>query len=88
MARTGAELMCGFTRDVGWVESAAFETILLDALANGPRRDGAERRIGSAAWSAVAGYLGFRIVYANGREWPVQLTNFVDQWSGYSVLPW
>jgi hypothetical protein len=28
-----------------------------------------ERRMGSTAWAPLAAYLGFRIVYANGRTW-------------------
>jgi hypothetical protein len=65
---TGAALACGYTRTVNWVESAAFETILLDVLANSPRIDGTERALGSAQWAPLAAHLGFRIVYAN-RVW-------------------
>lgn len=66
---TGAALVCGFTREVDWVESAAFETVLLDVLANGQRHNAAEQRMGSAHWLPLAAYLGFRVIYANGREW-------------------
>lgn len=69
LAQTGAGLICGFTRDVDWVESAAFETVLLDVLVNGRRMNAAEMRMGSAHWAPLASYLGFRIVYANGRTW-------------------
>jgi hypothetical protein len=69
LAETGAALICGFTREVDWVESAAFETVLLDVLANGQRLNAAEMRMGSAHWAPLASYLGFRIVYANGRTW-------------------
>ncbi|GAA4455904.1 DUF6642 family protein [Phytohabitans houttuyneae] len=66
---TGAALICGYTRDIDWVESAAFETVALQILANGDRADAVERRMGSTAWAPLASYLGFRIVYANGRTW-------------------
>ena len=66
---TGASMICGYTRDVDWVESAAFETVALQILANGDRADAVERRMGSTAWAPLAAYLGFRIVYANGRTW-------------------
>jgi hypothetical protein len=69
LAETGAGLICGYTREVDWVESAAFETVLLDVLANGQRLNAAELRMGSAHWAPMASYLGFRIVYANGRTW-------------------
>ncbi|WBB82211.1 hypothetical protein O7606_13075 [Micromonospora sp. WMMD882] len=69
LAATGAALVCGFTRDVDWVESAAFETVLLDVLANGQQHNAAERRMGSAHWAPLASYLGFRVIYANGRAW-------------------
>ncbi len=66
---TGADLVCGDTREVNWVESAAFETVLLDVLANGQRRNAAELRMGSGPWAPLASYLGFRIVYGTGRTW-------------------
>nr|MDT0662280.1 DUF6642 family protein [Micromonospora sp. DSM 115978] len=69
LAETGAALICGFTRDVDWVESAAFETVLLDVLVNGRRLNAAEMRMGSVHWAPLASYLGFRIVYASGRTW-------------------
>ncbi|GAB7048208.1 hypothetical protein JCM9534A_33340 [Catenuloplanes indicus JCM 9534] len=45
LTTTGAAMVCGYTRSVGWVEAAAFETVLLDVLANSPRQDGAEQRL-------------------------------------------
>ncbi|MDT4987689.1 MAG: hypothetical protein QOI74_1783 [Micromonosporaceae bacterium] len=63
---TKASMLCGFTRYVDWVEAAAFETVVLDALANGKRADSTERLMRSARWSAFARHLGFRVVYANG----------------------
>lgn len=69
LAITGAAMICGYTRDVDWIESAAFETVVLNVLANGERNNAVEQRMGSAAWAPLAAYLGFRIVYANGRTW-------------------
>jgi hypothetical protein len=68
---TGAAMMCGYTRAVDWVQSAAFETVLLDVLANGQRSNSVELRMGSAQWAQLSAYLGFRIVYNNGRTWRV-----------------
>ncbi|GIF67708.1 hypothetical protein Ais01nite_57430 [Asanoa ishikariensis] len=64
---TGAAMLCGYTREVDWVESAAFELVLLDHLANGERVDAAERTMRSRRWAPLAEHLGFRIMYANGR---------------------
>jgi hypothetical protein len=66
---SGAAMVCGYTREVDWVDSAAFETVLLDVLANGALVNAAEKRMGSGPWRELAAYLGFRIVYANGRTW-------------------
>jgi len=64
---TGAAMICGFTRDVDWVESAAFELALLDCLVNGERVDAAERAMRSQRWAPLADHLGFRIYYPSGR---------------------
>ena len=40
---TGARIVAGFTKSVGWLESAAFDLLLLDALAYSRRRGDAER---------------------------------------------
>lgn len=66
---TGASMMCGYSRSVDWVESAAFETVLLDILATGRRHNSIELRMGTQQWAPLASYLGFRIVYANGKVW-------------------
>lgn len=65
--RTGASLICGYTKVVDWVEAAAFETVLLDRLVNGRRVDSAESTMRSARFAAFANHLGFRVVYRNGR---------------------
>lgn len=38
-AQTGAKAVCGYTRDVDWVESAAFDLLLLTSLLSGRRID-------------------------------------------------
>ncbi|GAA3510996.1 DUF6642 family protein [Actinocatenispora rupis] len=65
--RTGAALICGYTKTVDWVEAAAFETVLLDRLVNGKRVDSAESTMRSARFAAFADHLGFRVLYRNGR---------------------
>jgi hypothetical protein len=64
---TKAAMLCGFTKVIDWVESAAFETVVLNALVNGSRIDSAERLVHSTRWNSLAEHLGFRVVYANGR---------------------
>ncbi|MFC7276778.1 DUF6642 family protein [Paractinoplanes rhizophilus] len=70
---TGAAMVCGYTRNVDWVESAAFETVLLDVMVNSSRHDGAEQRLGSTRWAALAASLGFRVMYLNGKTWRPRL---------------
>ncbi|MFC8796910.1 DUF6642 family protein [Promicromonospora sp. NPDC057138] len=60
---TGAELLCGFTKSVKFVEAAAFETVLLDALVNGTRIDRVQQLAASKKWASLAADLGFTIVY-------------------------
>ncbi|WP_212844927.1 DUF6642 family protein [Catellatospora sp. IY07-71] len=66
--KTGAELACGFTVSVDWLESAAFDTVLLDLLANSTP-SAVSKRMASARWAPLAAHLGFSIVYAGGRSW-------------------
>lgn len=66
---TGAAMVCGYTKSIDWVESAAFETVLLDVLVNSPKHDGAQKRFGAGRWAPLAAYLGFKVVYADGRTW-------------------
>jgi hypothetical protein len=63
---TKADMLCGFTRYVDWVEAAAFETVVLNSLVNGKRADSTERLMHSSRWAAFSEHLGFRVVYANG----------------------
>jgi Family of unknown function (DUF6642) len=62
--QTGAELICGYTKEVDWAESAAFDTVLLAALAHGTQRALLTR----PHWQAVTTHLGFRILYSDGRR--------------------
>jgi hypothetical protein len=64
---TKAAMLCGFTKSIDWVESAAFETVVLNTLVNGGKIDSAERLMRSSRWTALSDHLGFRAVYANGR---------------------
>ncbi|MEV4416730.1 hypothetical protein [Catellatospora sp. NPDC049609] len=66
--QTGAELACGFTVSVDWLESAAFDTVLLDLLANSSA-SAVSKRMASARWAPLAAHLGFSIAYAGGRSW-------------------
>jgi hypothetical protein len=61
---TKAELVCGYTLPVEWVESSAFDTVLLAHLASGTQK----KFLHSPHWSAVIQRLGFRIVYSDGRR--------------------
>jgi len=64
---TKAAMLCGFTKAIDWVESAAFETVVLNALVNGGRVDSVGGLVRASRWGAPAGHLGVRVVYANGR---------------------
>lgn len=68
LRETKAAMLCGFTRDIDWIESAAFETVLLNSLVNGGRIDSVERLVKSSRWAPLAQHFGFRIVYQNGRS--------------------
>ncbi|MEV6637685.1 hypothetical protein AB0M54_43845 [Actinoplanes sp. NPDC051470] len=61
---TGATMLCGYTKQIDWIESAALETLVLDTLVNGGRVDSLERLMRSARWQALADHLGFRVIYA------------------------
>ncbi|SCL45920.1 hypothetical protein GA0070606_0886 [Micromonospora citrea] len=64
--RTGASMVCGFTKQIDWIESAAFETVILDRLVNSGKVNSVEQLASSARWAPLANHLGFRVVYANG----------------------
>lgn len=63
---TGASMVCGFTKQVDWIESAAFETVILDRLVNSGKVNSVEQLASSTRWAPLAHHLGFRVVYANG----------------------
>lgn len=63
------EMLCGFTKDIDWIESAAFETVVLNAMVNnGDRVNSVERLVKSPRWAPLARHLGFRIVYKSGKS--------------------
>ncbi|WFE65526.1 DUF6642 family protein [Micromonospora sp. WMMD714] len=66
LRETGAAMVCGFTKNVDWVESAAFETVLVERLVNGGSTYSAEALFRSARWAPMAQHLGFRAVYRHG----------------------
>ncbi|MEH1101913.1 hypothetical protein AB0I85_15185 [Micromonospora echinofusca] len=68
LRETKAAMLCGFTKDIDWIESAAFETVVLNNMVNGVRIDSVERLVKSPRWAPLAQHLGFRIVYPNGRS--------------------
>lgn len=66
LEQTGAALVCGFTRTIDWIESSAFDTVLVDRLANGRKANSVEQLVGSARWAPLAQHLGFRLFPRNG----------------------
>ena len=60
--RTRADAIVGFTRDVGWVASAALDLILLEALVENPEEAAVARWL-DKEYGALAGHLGLRMVY-------------------------
>lgn len=68
LRETKAAMLCGFTKEIDWIESAAIETVILNNLVNGGRVDSVERLMKSARWASLTEHLGFRVVYLNGRS--------------------
>jgi hypothetical protein len=64
LRRTGADLVCGYTKEVDWIESAAFDTMLLPYLAS----DNQRTMLAMPHWLPVVQQLGFRIHYRDGRR--------------------
>ncbi|MFI7609391.1 DUF6642 family protein [Micromonospora sp. NPDC049366] len=60
---TGASMVCGFSKTIDWIESSAFDTVLVDRLANGRRANSVEQMVRSTRWAPLAKHLGFRMVY-------------------------
>ncbi|MEU2614528.1 hypothetical protein ABZ570_23535 [Micromonospora sp. NPDC007271] len=69
--RTGASMVCGFTKQVDWIESAAFETVILDRLVNSGKVNSVEQLVAAARWAPLAHHLGFRVVYATGYSFKI-----------------
>jgi hypothetical protein len=61
---TRAELICGYTKEVEWDESSAFDTVLLSRLAYGNERE----LLDKSHWTGLVEKLGFRIVYRDRRK--------------------
>ncbi|MGV9806786.1 hypothetical protein [Micromonospora chersina] len=59
-------MVCGFTKTITWVESAAFDTVLIDRLANARKANSVEQLVRATRWAPLAQHLGFRMVYRNG----------------------
>ncbi|MFC0007346.1 DUF6642 family protein [Micromonospora siamensis] len=68
LRETKAAMLCGFTKEIDWIESAAFETVVLNSMVNGGKVDSVERLVKSSRWAPLAQHYGFRIVYQNGRS--------------------
>ncbi|MGB2567124.1 DUF6642 family protein [Micromonospora citrea] len=66
LRETKASMICGFTKDIDWIESAAIETVILNRLVNGGRVNSVEQLMKSARWAPLAQNLGFKVVYRNG----------------------
>ncbi|MET8040910.1 hypothetical protein ABZU25_08595 [Micromonospora sp. NPDC005215] len=66
LEQTGADMVCGFTRTIDWVESSAFDTVLVPRLANGRKSNSVEQLVGSARWAPLAQHLGFRLLSRRG----------------------
>jgi hypothetical protein len=60
LSQTGARAICGYTKDVYWVDSAAFDLALLHNLATYARAGDAFNRMESRAYVGLAHELGFR----------------------------
>ncbi|MGW5555603.1 DUF6642 family protein [Micromonospora sp. NPDC003944] len=66
LRETKAAMICGFTKNIDWIESAAFETVVLNRLVNSSKINGIEQLMKSERWAPLARHLGFRVVYRNG----------------------
>ncbi|HWG94745.1 MAG TPA: hypothetical protein VNU66_11020 [Mycobacteriales bacterium] len=64
LARTSATLVCGYTKDVDWLESSAIDLLLLPALSRQAKRNGAEAYMNSNALAAFTKKLGLTFRYA------------------------
>lgn len=65
---TGARALCGYTKDVDWVESAAFEMILIRTVTNYDRIDAGFRDL-QKTHGGLCEYLGLRAVWNGGGIW-------------------
>ena len=56
--QTGARAICGYTKDVDWIESAAFDLLLLSSLVSGRRIDARINHV-RTRYPDLASTLGF-----------------------------
>ncbi|MEV6692037.1 hypothetical protein AB0M35_11285 [Micromonospora sp. NPDC051196] len=68
LEETQASMVCGFTKTIDWIESAAFETVILNRLVNGGKVNSVELLARSTRWAPLAQHLGFRVVYKGDRR--------------------
>lgn len=61
---TGARAVCGYTRDVDWLEAAAFELLLLYELGYSKRLDHMKRRLGTQ-YGDLTARLSFDLIRPN-----------------------
>ena len=60
---TAASGVCGFTKDVDWLQSSAVDLLLLPALCHQGRRDGAQKKMkNGATFAALTKKLGLTFV--------------------------
>ena len=58
---TKARCVCGYTLDIDWLQSAAFELLLFDALTNFKRMDAVERYLNQ--FKSLKTQLGFKMYW-------------------------
>lgn len=68
-AQTGARAVCGYTEDVDWIESAAFDLNLIDSLTWYDRIDAGFRYL-QKHHAGMCERLGFRAIWAGGSVGP------------------
>ena len=67
LRRTGARAVCGYTKDVDWLQSAAFDFLLLNELTRSQHLGHALRRL-EREYGVLPETLGFGLVTPHGKE--------------------
>ncbi len=65
--QTGARAVCGYTKDVDWLQSAAFDLLLISELVRSQHLGYAARRVKNT-YPDLASVLGFRLVTVGGQH--------------------